>query len=42
MDLTKTYPRSPKAKLAGVVMLARTTDKARANNAGTAGPYHFG
>jgi hypothetical protein len=42
MDLTKTYPRSPKAKLAGVVMLARTTDKARANNAGTPGPYHFG
>jgi hypothetical protein len=42
MDLTKTYPRSPRAKLAGVVMLARTTDKARANNAGTPGPYHFG
>jgi hypothetical protein len=42
MDLTKTYPRSPKAKFADVVMLARTTDKARASNAGTAGPYHFG
>ena len=42
MDLTKTYPRSPKAKLAGVVMLARTTDKARGSNAGTPGPYHFG
>ncbi|HME81422.1 MAG TPA: DUF5069 domain-containing protein [Candidatus Eremiobacteraceae bacterium] len=42
MDLTKSYPRSPKAKLAGVVMLARTTDKARAHLAGTDGPYHFG
>lgn len=42
MDLTKTYPRSPRAKLAGVVMLARTSDKARAYNAGTAGEYHFG
>ena len=42
MDLTKTYPRSPREKLAGLVMLARTTDKARANNAGTPGPYHFG
>jgi hypothetical protein len=42
MDLTKTYPRSPNAKLAGVVMLARTTDKARAHNADTPGPYHFG
>lgn len=42
MDLTKTYPRSPKATLAGVVMLARTTDKARAHNAGTPGEYHFG
>jgi hypothetical protein len=42
MDLTKTYPRSPRAKLAGVVMLARTTDKARASNAGTPGEYHFG
>jgi hypothetical protein len=28
--------------LAGVVMLARTTDKARGNNAGTPGEYHFG
>jgi hypothetical protein len=42
MDLTKTYPRSPRAKLAGVVMLARTLDKARASNAGTPGEYHFG
>jgi hypothetical protein len=42
MDLTKTYPRSPRAKLAGVVMLSRTLDKARASNAGTPGEYHFG
>jgi len=42
MDLTQTYPRSPREKLAGLVMLARTTDKARAYNAGTPGPYHFG
>lgn len=42
MDLTKTYPRSPNATSAGVVMLARTTDKARAHNAGTPGEYHFG
>lgn len=42
MDLTKTYPRSPREKLAGLVMLARTTDKARAANAGTVGEYHFG
>jgi len=42
VDLSKTYPRSPRAKLAGLVMLARTTDKARASNAGTPGEYHFG
>ena len=42
VDLSKNYPRSPRAKLAGLVMLARTTDKARANNAGTPGEYHFG
>lgn len=42
MDLSKTYPRSPNTRFAGVYMLARTTDKARAHNAGTPGPYHFG
>ena len=42
MDLTKTYPRSPREKLAGLVMLARTADKARAHNAGTPGPYDYG
>jgi hypothetical protein len=42
MDLSKTYPRSPNTRFAGLYMLARTTDKARAHNAGTPGPYHFG
>lgn len=41
MDLTKSFPRSPKEKLAGVVMLKRTIDKARAFNAGTLGEYHY-
>jgi uncharacterized protein DUF5069 len=42
MDLTKDVPRSVKDKsLEGVVMLARTTDKARAHAAGTVGEYHF-
>ena len=41
MDLTKTYPRSAKTKLGGLVSLARTIDKARAFNAGTLGEYDF-
>jgi Domain of unknown function (DUF5069) len=42
MDLTKDVPRSVKDKsLEGIVMLARTTDKARAHAAGTVGEYHF-
>jgi hypothetical protein len=41
MDLTKTFPRSPKQKMAGIVMLPRTIDKARAFNAGTLGEYHY-
>ncbi len=41
MDLTKNFPRSPKEKLAGVVMLARTSDKARAYNAGKLGEYKY-
>jgi hypothetical protein len=41
MDLTKSYPRSVKEKIAGVVMLARTTDKARAKAHGTIGEYHY-
>jgi hypothetical protein len=42
MDLSKDVPRSVKDKsLEGIVMLARTTDKARAHAAGTVGEYHF-
>jgi hypothetical protein len=41
MDLTKNYPRSVHDKLAGVVMLARTTDKAKAKAAGTTGEYNY-
>lgn len=41
MDLTKNFPRSVKDKLAGVVMLARTTDKARAYKAGKLGEYRY-
>jgi hypothetical protein len=42
MDLTKNFPRSVKdTSLEGIVMLARTTDKARAHAADTVGEYHF-
>lgn len=41
MDLTKEYPRSVHDKLAGVVMAARTTDKARAELTGTTGEYNY-
>jgi uncharacterized protein DUF5069 len=41
MDLTKEYPRSAHDKLAGVVMAARTADKARAELAGTTGEYNY-
>jgi hypothetical protein len=41
MDLTTTYPRSVKDKLAGVVMLARTTDKAKAKGLGNVGEYNY-
>jgi len=41
MDLTKSYPRSVKDKIAGVVMLARTTDKAKAKVGGDIGEYHY-
>ena len=42
MDLTKEYPRSPRATLMGLPMLPRTIDKARAKLAGTIGEYVFG
>jgi len=41
MDLTKTYPRSVRDRFAGIVQIGRTTDKARAYKAGTAGEYHY-
>ena len=41
MDLTKNFPRSPKQKMADVVMLPRTIDKARAFNADTLGEYYY-
>src|SRR5271156_6569002 len=40
-DLTKEPPRSPRTRLGGFVILARTTDKCRAELAGTIGEYHF-
>ena len=39
MDLSKTYPRSPREKLAGYVHLPRMIDKCRASLAGTEGDY---
>jgi hypothetical protein len=41
MDLTKNFPRSPRERLAGVAMLPRTIDKARARFAGKLGEYKF-
>ena len=40
-DLTKEPPRSPRIRLGGYVILARTTDKCRALLAGKIGEYHF-
>ncbi|GAC1444146.1 MAG: hypothetical protein NVSMB59_10120 [Vulcanimicrobiaceae bacterium] len=41
MDLTTSYPRSVSERMAGVVMLARTADKAKAKAHGTLGDYHY-
>lgn len=41
MDLTKSYPRSVRDTICGVVMLARTADKAKAFANGTVGEYHY-
>jgi hypothetical protein len=41
LDLTKDFPRSPRATLAGYVIAGRTLDKCRAVLAGTEGDYHF-
>ena len=40
-DLTKDFPRSPRATLGGYVLAARALDKCRAELAGTAGEYHY-
>jgi hypothetical protein len=40
-DLTKEPPRSPRVRLGGYVILARTTDKCRAFLAGNIGEYHY-
>jgi len=41
LDLTKSFPRSPRAKLGDYVLAARAVDKCRAVLAGTAGEYHY-
>lgn len=41
MDLTTTVPRSAKDKLAGLVSLKRTIDKAKAHNEGHLGEYDY-
>lgn len=41
MNLTTTTPRSAKDKLAGLVSLKRTIDKAKAYNEGTLGDYDY-
>ncbi len=41
MDLTKEFPRSVHEKLAGVVMIGRTADKAKAKAHGNVGEYHY-
>ena len=41
MDLTLSFPRSPKIKMSGLVMVPRMIDKVRAYNAKTLGEYIF-
>jgi len=41
-DLRVAPPRSPQVELGGLVLFARTIDKARAKAAGTAGDYKIG
>ncbi|KMP10336.1 hypothetical protein UR09_03560 [Candidatus Nitromaritima sp. SCGC AAA799-A02] len=41
MDLTRSIPRSPRETLAGLVMVPRMIDKARAFNAKTLGEYLY-
>ena len=41
LDLTRTFPRSPRETLGGYVIAGRTLDKCRAVLNGTNGEYHF-
>jgi len=41
MDLTKTYPRSVREKVLGIVQLGRAIDKGKAKAHGNIGEYHF-
>ena len=41
MDLTKEYPRSGREKIAGLMMIGRSVDKAGAHLAGTLGEYIY-
>lgn len=41
MDLTTSYPRSPRQELGGFVHLARMIDKAKASRAGKLGEYIY-
>lgn len=41
LDLTQTYPRSPREIFGGYVIAGRALDKCRAVIAGTKGEYHF-
>ncbi len=41
MDLTQTFPRSPKDKMSGLVHLPRMIDKAHASKKNTLGEYIF-
>jgi hypothetical protein len=40
-DLSKEPPRSPRVRLSGYALMARMSDKGRADIDGTAGEYHF-
>lgn len=41
LDLTQSFPRSPRETLGGYVVAGRTLDKCRSVLAGTNGEYHF-
>ena len=41
LDLSKDFPRSPRATLGSYIIAARMLDKCRAVIAGTQGEYHF-